>query len=213
MEEGKWSFTPPPACDGPEHRVCVPPAWGEKVPGNQQVLRLYLGIHAQPLQLRLPPVPTRGPGGENPLLMTTPRAIPQREELVRVSRRGRNGVPTATNRGRGRARGKEDLTGIDPAPATSRGRGRRRRSRSSRGQRRRRGREIGNDRGRRSPWKLKKEEKKEERRKKKQPPLKPKDFEKKTTTKKERKKKPKRSFSGPPQLFEKIASCCKLIKN
>ena len=31
--EGPISSTPPPACDGDEHKVCVPPSWGEKIPG------------------------------------------------------------------------------------------------------------------------------------------------------------------------------------
>ncbi|XP_078331005.1 uncharacterized protein LOC144624860 [Crassostrea virginica] len=32
-ERDPWSFTPPPACDYPDHCVCVPPAWGERIPG------------------------------------------------------------------------------------------------------------------------------------------------------------------------------------
>ena len=32
--EGPHSSTPPPSCDGTkEHKVCVPPAWGEEIPG------------------------------------------------------------------------------------------------------------------------------------------------------------------------------------
>ena len=32
-EEGPISSTPPPPCDGATHKVCVPPAWGERIPG------------------------------------------------------------------------------------------------------------------------------------------------------------------------------------
>ena len=32
-EEGPISTTPPPACKGKEHEICIPPAWGEKIPG------------------------------------------------------------------------------------------------------------------------------------------------------------------------------------
>ena len=31
--EGPYSTTPPPACNGDGHEVCVPPAWGERIPG------------------------------------------------------------------------------------------------------------------------------------------------------------------------------------
>ena len=31
--EGPISTTPPPPCNGSTHKVCVPPAWGERIPG------------------------------------------------------------------------------------------------------------------------------------------------------------------------------------
>ena len=32
--EGPHSNTPPPSCDGTkEHKICIPPAWGEEIPG------------------------------------------------------------------------------------------------------------------------------------------------------------------------------------
>nr|XP_022294900.1 serine/arginine repetitive matrix protein 1-like [Crassostrea virginica] len=34
-EEGPFSSTPPPSCDQrKEHKICVPPAWGEEIPGS-----------------------------------------------------------------------------------------------------------------------------------------------------------------------------------
>ena len=33
--EGPFSSTPPPSCDQTkEHEICVPPAWGEEIPGS-----------------------------------------------------------------------------------------------------------------------------------------------------------------------------------
>ena len=33
--EGPFSSTPPPSCDhSKEHKICVPPAWGEEIPGS-----------------------------------------------------------------------------------------------------------------------------------------------------------------------------------
>lgn len=32
-DEDNWSYSPPPPCDGAEHQICVPPAWGESIPG------------------------------------------------------------------------------------------------------------------------------------------------------------------------------------
>ena len=41
--EDDWSSTPPPQCDDPaEHQVCVPPAWGERIPGSPVSCRCLL---------------------------------------------------------------------------------------------------------------------------------------------------------------------------
>nr|XP_022316586.1 melanoma-associated antigen E1-like [Crassostrea virginica] len=32
--EGPHSDTPPPPCEGHSHQLCVPPAWGERIPGS-----------------------------------------------------------------------------------------------------------------------------------------------------------------------------------
>ena len=87
--EGPHSETPPPVCDNPDHEVCIPPAWGERIPGPVVTCRCVLchkdschhaircvqchnapgccQIHAQPVQFRLPPLPGREPlWGEPP---------------------------------------------------------------------------------------------------------------------------------------------------
>ena len=40
--EGPHSHTPPPECNDPGHEVCVPPAWGERIPGPMVTCRCLL---------------------------------------------------------------------------------------------------------------------------------------------------------------------------
>ena len=40
--EGPISSTPPPPCNGANHKVCVPPAWGERIPGPMLTVRCLL---------------------------------------------------------------------------------------------------------------------------------------------------------------------------
>ena len=41
-ERGPYSNTPPPPCDRPDHDLCVPPAWGERIPGSPVLCRCVL---------------------------------------------------------------------------------------------------------------------------------------------------------------------------
>ena len=40
--EGPHSDTPPPPCEGHSHQLCVPPAWGERIPGSPVTCRCIL---------------------------------------------------------------------------------------------------------------------------------------------------------------------------
>ena len=40
--EGPYSQTPPPLCEDPAHELCVPPAWGERIPGSPVHCRCVL---------------------------------------------------------------------------------------------------------------------------------------------------------------------------
>lgn len=40
--EGPYSNTPPPPCDRPDHDLCVPPAWGDRIPGSPVLCRCVL---------------------------------------------------------------------------------------------------------------------------------------------------------------------------
>lgn len=119
--EGPYSTTPPPACDGDGHEVCVPPAWGERIPGPTVRCRCIL-CHQEdchhPVRciqcLNAPgccnciwgymrsrynsgcPLCRHGdPLGENPLGQNQKRCTPLRREQLSImiyrSRRGRRG--------------------------------------------------------------------------------------------------------------------------
>lgn len=32
-DKDNWSHTPAPVCDGPDHKICITPAWGDGIPG------------------------------------------------------------------------------------------------------------------------------------------------------------------------------------
>ena len=115
--EGPYSTTPPPACDGPAHEVCVPPAWGELIPGEQVAARCLLchldachhaircvQCHNAPGCCRCiwgymrsrsnsgcPLCRAGDPQGENPLGQEQyrRRCVPRRREEVTYYRRGR----------------------------------------------------------------------------------------------------------------------------
>ena len=104
--EGPYSSTPSPACDGGEHKICVPPAWGERIPSPTVSYRCILchqdGCHhaVRCIQcLNAPgccvciwgymrsrynsgcPLYRAGdPCGENPLGQSQRRCIPMRRE-------------------------------------------------------------------------------------------------------------------------------------
>ena len=131
------SYTPPPPCNGGHHKICVPPVWGERIPGSPVMCRCLLcheDSRHHPVRcvqcLNAPgccsciwgymrskynsgcPLCRHGdPCGEDPLGEDQRRQQPiRREELVRVLHPRR--------RGRGRARGAMLACGI------GRGRGR-----------------------------------------------------------------------------------------
>lgn len=39
---GSHSYTPPPPCNGGHHKICVPPVWGERIPGSPVMCRCLL---------------------------------------------------------------------------------------------------------------------------------------------------------------------------
>ena len=113
--EGPYSTTPPPPCDRPGHEVCLPPAWGERIPGPTVNCRCLLchqeGCHhaVRCVQcLNAPgccsciwgymrsrynsgcPLCRHGdPIGEDPLAPNQKRQPPRRREELRLVRRGR----------------------------------------------------------------------------------------------------------------------------
>ena len=40
--EGPYSETPPPDCNNASHEICIPPAWGERIPGPLVICRCLL---------------------------------------------------------------------------------------------------------------------------------------------------------------------------
>ena len=115
--EGPYSTTPPPVCDHPSHEVCVPPVWGEPIPGSKVNCRCILchednlhhaircvQCHNAPGCCRCiwgymrsrynsgcPLCRAGDPQGENPLGQEQyrRRCVPRRREEVTYYRRGR----------------------------------------------------------------------------------------------------------------------------
>lgn len=134
--EGPFSSTPPPTCSHPAHEICVPPAWGEKIPGAQVNCRCVL-CHQDDLHHAIrctqcqnapgcckciwtymrsrynsgcPLCRAGDPCGENPLGESQRRRMPVRREEVTYYRRGRivsrRGARRGLLCGIGRARGR-----------------------------------------------------------------------------------------------------------
>ena len=142
--EGPYSNTPPPPCNRGEHDVCVPPAWGERIPGSPVLCRCLLchqdschhavrciqcmnapgccqciwGYMRSRYNSGCPLCRHGDPCGENPLGENQKRQHPRRrEELIRVVRRrgrGKRGVGGGLLCGIGRARGRGRPQEEDP---------------------------------------------------------------------------------------------------
>ena len=117
--EGPISTTPPPPCDqGKKHEVCVPPAWGEKIPGDIVLCRCLLchqenrhhairclqcmnapgccaciwGYMRSQYNSGCPLCRAGDPQGEDPLAPDQRRITPMRRgQVTRVVRRSRRG--------------------------------------------------------------------------------------------------------------------------
>ena len=128
--EGPISSTPPPSCDmTQEHQICIPPAWGEEIPGAVVRCRCLLchqedrhhavrclqcgnapgccsciwGYMRSQYNSGCPLCRAGDPCGEDPLGANQRRIIPIRRSEVMVYRRGRGGRRGGRGRrGRGR---------------------------------------------------------------------------------------------------------------
>ena len=152
--EGPISSTPPPSCDGANHKVCVPPAWGERIPGPVVKCRCLLcneedrhhairciqcgnapgccaciwGYMRSQYNSGCPLCRHGDPCGKNPLGADQRRIIYRRRGRRMVSRRG-NGVSAAMatcGTGRGQVGGMTTAAGNsdDRAETTTAQRGR-----------------------------------------------------------------------------------------
>ena len=125
--EGPYSSTPPPPCDTESHEVCVPPAWGEEIPGSLVRCRCLLcheddkhhaircircgnapgccvciwGYMRSRYNSGCPLCRAGDPDGENPLGADQRRIMPRDRHSVVVYRRGRGGR-RGSRGGRGR---------------------------------------------------------------------------------------------------------------
>ena len=124
-EEGPISNTPPPACDlTKDHEICIPPAWGEEIPGaivrsrcllchqedRHHAVRCFQcqnapgccsciwGCMRSQYNWGCPLCRAGDPCGEDPLGADQRRIVPIRRRELMVYRRGRGG----RRRGRGR---------------------------------------------------------------------------------------------------------------
>ena len=141
--KGPISNTPPPACDKTkEHEVCVPPAWGEEIPGSVVTCRCLLchqedqhhavwcvqcqnapgccvciwGYMRSQYNSGCPLCRAGDPQGEDPLAPNQRRITPIRRELV---------VYNSRKRGRGRrGRGRRGIPGAVATCGIGRARGR-----------------------------------------------------------------------------------------
>ena len=127
-DEGPISNTPPPACDKTkEHKVCVPPAWGEEIPGPLVSCRCLLchqedrhhavrciqcqnapgccvciwGYMRSQYNSGCPLCRAGDPQGEDPLAPNQRRVTPVRSLVVYNSRRGGRGRGRRGRRGVG----------------------------------------------------------------------------------------------------------------
>lgn len=140
--EGPISNTPPPACDQTkDHEVCVPPAWGEEIPGPIVRCRCLLchqedhhhavrclqcqnapgccvciwGYMRSQYNSGCPLCRAGDPQGEDPLGADQRRIVPIRRRELMVYRGGR---------GRRRGRGRRGVVGGGLLCGIGRGRGR-----------------------------------------------------------------------------------------
>ena len=139
--EGPISSTPPPSCNGTNHKVCVPPAWGERIPGPVVKCRCLLcheedrhhairciqcgnapgccaciwGYMRSQYNSGCPLCRHGDPCGKNPLGADQRRIIYRRRGRRMVSRRGNGGstaIPMATcGIGRGQVGGMTTAAG------------------------------------------------------------------------------------------------------
>ena len=126
--EGPISSTPPPSCNGANHKVCVPPAWGERIPGPVVKCRCLLcheegrhhairciqcgnapgccaciwGYMRSQYNSGCPLCRHGDPCGKNPLGADLRRIIYRRRGRRMVSRRGSGGSATMATCGIGR---------------------------------------------------------------------------------------------------------------
>ena len=116
--EGPISTTPPPECNNGDHEVCVPLAWGERIPGSPVLCRCVLchedskhhplrciqclnapgccvciwGYMRSQYNSGCPLCRAGDPQGEDPLAPNQRRITPiRREQLTRVVYRSRRG--------------------------------------------------------------------------------------------------------------------------
>ena len=122
-EEGPISSTPPPVCNSGDPELCVPPAWGERIPGSPVLCRCLLchqdsqhhairclqcqnapgccaciwGYMRSQYNSGCPLCRAGDPQGEDPLDPDQRRVVPvRRQQVTRIIHRSRRG------RGRGR---------------------------------------------------------------------------------------------------------------